>query len=74
LGIFDAGHAELVTAAEAAGLVYKPCGAGGGDVGILLGDDAAAVDSFIVSQLPEDCCRLNMQIDMQGVLVSQEMN
>ena len=47
LGIFDAGHAELWRAAGAAGLTYKPCGAGGGDIGILLGTDDVALDAFI---------------------------
>jgi len=47
LGIFDAGHDQLVTEAAAAGLVYKPCGAGGGDVGILLGDSDERLDDFM---------------------------
>ena len=47
LGIFDAGHAELWHAAGTAGLIYKPCGAGGGDIGILLGTDDAELEAFI---------------------------
>jgi phosphomevalonate kinase len=47
LGIFDAGHDELTDAAMADGLVYKPAGAGGGDVGILLGRDDAELDAFL---------------------------
>jgi len=47
LGIFDAGHAELWRAAGTADLIYKPCGAGGGDIGILLGTDDADLDAFI---------------------------
>ena len=74
LGIFDAGHAELLSAADAAGLVYKPCGAGGGDVGILLGDDAAAVASFISTELPAEFQELDMQIDWQGVHVERQSN
>lgn len=73
LGIFDAGHEELTAAANAAGLIYKPCGAGGGDVGILLGDDEAAIESFIVNELPPDFHRLDMQFDAQGMQVSQEL-
>ncbi len=49
LGIFDAGHDRLVGEAAAAGLVYKPCGAGGGDVGILLGRSQASLDDFIAA-------------------------
>ncbi len=47
LGIFDAGHDRLATDAAAAGLVYKPCGAGGGDIGVLLGSSGVALDEFI---------------------------
>jgi phosphomevalonate kinase len=47
LGIFDAGHEELWRAASESRLVYKPCGAGGGDVGIVFGTDDAVLDSFI---------------------------
>ena len=46
LGIFDAGHNELTDAAIAANLVYKPAGAGGGDIGVLFGQDPAALDAF----------------------------
>jgi phosphomevalonate kinase len=46
LGIFDAGHDALWQAAKAMDLIYKPCGAGGGDVGIVIGTDEAAVEQF----------------------------
>jgi len=46
LGVFDAGHAALVDAAAGESLVYKPCGAGGGDIGVVLGTDRAALDAF----------------------------
>ena len=46
LDVFAAGHAELIALARQQGLVYKPCGAGGGDVGVALGTEAAAVDEF----------------------------
>jgi phosphomevalonate kinase len=34
LGVFDAGHQALCDIADDCGFVYKPCGAGGGDIGI----------------------------------------
>ena len=52
LGIFDAGHDELTRRAFASGLVYKPCGAGGGDIGVLLGPSHALLQKFCES-LPE---------------------
>ena len=47
LGIFDAGHDELTDAANIHNLVYKPAGAGGGDIGVLFGKDPAALDAFV---------------------------
>ena len=50
LGIFDAGHDELTDAAMANDLVYKPAGAGGGDIGVLLGHDTKDLDAFVAQQ------------------------
>lgn len=47
LDIYGAGHAKLATLAEHEGLVYKPCGAGGGDTGIVLAKDAAGIRAFV---------------------------
>ena len=47
LGIFDAGHDELTDAAMADDLVYKPAGAGGGDIGVLFGRIEAGLDAFV---------------------------
>ena len=59
LGIFDAGHEEIWRAAGDAHLMYKPCGAGGGDVGIVFGTDDTALDAFIdelaTGQVLPDC-------------------
>ncbi len=65
LGIFDAGHDELSIAARDANLVYKPCGAGGGDIGIALGVDSAALDTFI-SEHAAQASLLNGEIDYDG--------
>jgi len=72
LGIFDAGHGELVASADAAGLVYKPCGAGGGDVGVVFAEDAAAIRAFIDSELPERFRVMDMGIELCGVRVVRE--
>ena len=47
LGIFDAGHEQLTDAAMIDGLVYKPAGAGGGDIGVLLGRSDDELDTFV---------------------------
>ena len=72
LGIFDAGHAELSDAADAAGVVYKPCGAGGGDVGIVFADNDAVVTAFVGNALPDNFRVLNMIIDSSGVQTVRE--
>jgi phosphomevalonate kinase len=46
LGIFDAGHKELAEAAAKRKVVYKPCGAGGGDSGVVFATDREAVAEF----------------------------
>lgn len=72
LGIFDAGHAKLADVAAAAGLVYKPCGAGGGDVGVVFGDDDAAVVRFCTDAVPAEFLVLDMSVDPLGVQVDRE--
>jgi phosphomevalonate kinase len=69
LGVFDAGHNELTALAADAGLVYKPCGAGGGDIGILLTDSADRADEFIAAALPGNFRALDLQFDEQGAQV-----
>ncbi len=71
LGIFDAGHERLVTDAAAAGLVYKPCGAGGGDVGILLGNSDEQLDKFMNSRKVPGCEVLDFELEPDGVLLEQ---
>jgi phosphomevalonate kinase len=71
LGIFEAGHDKLVAAAQAAGLVYKPCGAGGGDVGILLGTQGEQLDEFLAAQPEFGCRALESTLEMQGVAWEQ---
>jgi phosphomevalonate kinase len=71
LGIFEAGHAEMANLAEAAGLVYKPCGAGGGDVGIVFADSADAITSFAAQELPQQFEIMNARLDPLGVQVER---
>ena len=66
LGIFDVGHAALAEVAAAQGLAYKPCGAGGGDIGIVLGVDATALASFVDSPAAAGFTELDLMIDPNG--------
>ena len=70
LGIFDAGHAEMVAAAAAEDLVYKPCGAGGGDIGIVLASDAQSIESFVDRATQHNFRHLAVNVDPLGVQVT----
>ncbi len=67
LGIFDAGHDELTDAAMADGLIYKPAGAGGGDIGMLLGRRDAELDAFLERRAHLVHGVLDCRLDPAGV-------
>ncbi len=71
LDIFDAGHEALTDGAERAGLVYKPAGAGGGDIGTLLGPDAGELDAFISGNAGLVHTVLDCELDRVGVILEQ---
>ncbi len=71
LGIFDAGHEELTDAASRAGLVYKPAGAGGGDIGTLLGPGDDELDTFIAANADLIHKVLDCELDNVGVILEQ---
>lgn len=66
LGVFAAGHGELARRASGDGLVYKPCGAGGGDIGIVLGADSGAVERFVAFARGTGFARLEAALDDRG--------
>jgi phosphomevalonate kinase len=66
LGVFAAGHSQLVAEAKKFGLVYKPCGAGGGDVGVVLGKDREAMEGFANMASASGFQPLNTRIDYRG--------
>ncbi len=68
LDIFAAGHAELLQAAIASGVAYKPCGAGGGDIGIALSADRDELQNY-VQNLPGPAVLLPCQLDATGICV-----
>ena len=71
LGIFDAGHEALTDAASRAGLVYKPAGAGGGDIGTLLGRGDAELDAFVAANPDLIHKVLDCELDRVGVILEQ---
>ena len=69
LGIFDAGHQELAKAAAKRKLVYKPCGAGGGDTGIVFATDKEAVAEFTKFAGESGYKLLDVTLENSGVIL-----
>ena len=72
LGIFDAGHDGLAQLAADARLVYKPCGAGGGDIGIVLSENEDAMREFCDRAARQSFQVLEIASGEKGVEVSGE--
>ena len=70
LGIFDAGHAELAEAAND-GVLYKPCGAGGGDVGLALATSKDALADFTTRAVAAGFVAMDVSIEPDGYQVSK---
>lgn len=67
LNIFTPEHNRLATIADAHGLVYKPCGAGGGDIGLACGEDPQALEAFARAAAGEHFVPLDLEIARHGV-------
>lgn len=67
LDIFGAGHGAMADAAELAGVVFKPCGAGGGDIGIALTLDPAGLDGFSRQAQEIGFVPLDIHLDNSGI-------
>jgi phosphomevalonate kinase len=72
LGIFEAGHASLAGYPAAEGVVYKPCGAGGGDIGVALATSRASLASFEQMAARSGFTRLALGIDPRGAMLHDE--
>ena len=71
LGIFDGGHEGLARAADDSGIVYKPCGAGGGDIGIVLAACEHDIDEFCDRALESDFRVLDISLEKQGLEIAE---
>jgi phosphomevalonate kinase len=69
LGIFAAGHAALARQEGGEGVVYKPCGAGGGDIGIALATSRASLASFERMAARSGFTRLALGVDPRGAML-----
>ncbi len=72
LGICDQGLAALLDLASDCGVVYKPCGAGGGDVGMVLALSKDAMDRFTSEAASKNFVDLGLSIDDDGLTVGDK--
>ena len=72
LGIYSDAHRRLDDLGNATGVVYKPCGAGGGDLGMAFTNDANAIESFERAAHAAGFRRLPVELDEHGITVGIE--
>ncbi len=70
LPILSGGHRELMALAADYNVVYKPSGAGGGDLGIAVSDDEEALAAFVSALPPAPVGLLRLGIDGRGLALS----
>jgi len=66
LGIFDAGHGALVEMAAGNDIVYKPCGAGGGDIGVVFATNEESASDFCAAAKAQQFVLLDLEPGTQG--------
>jgi len=71
LGIYSAAHKTLDRLAIAAEVVYKPCGAGGGDIGVAISDNAPRLDAFIAAAVDHGFASIALEKAQHGVQISR---
>lgn len=72
LDIFAGGHHRLVRLADRHGVTYKPCGAGGGDIGMATSTDESRLAAFIEAVRGEGFQPIELECDPYGVRVQQQ--
>jgi phosphomevalonate kinase len=72
LGIYSPAHRTLTDVARAHGVVYKPCGAGGGDLGMAFAIEPGTLAAFERDADAAGFDRLPLELDEHGITVSVE--
>ena len=67
LGVYSAPHLAAERLAKAEGLIYKPCGAGGGDVGVAVAESAEPLPRFAAAAQELGFAVLNLETARHGV-------
>jgi phosphomevalonate kinase len=71
LGIYSHHHEALDQVAIDCGVVYKPCGAGGGDVGVAFGEDPEALRSFNHRAAGHGFTPITLEIASNGIEITR---
>jgi len=69
IGIFSAEHLQIATVAERMNVLYKPCGAGGGDLGVAISDDQNALQRFS-TEIDHNFAVIDLEMATHGLIVS----
>lgn len=69
LGIYGSAHRKALEIANDVGVLYKPCGAGGGDTGVALTDDPDALGAFEQIAVSKNLTLLNLKMENHGATV-----
>lgn len=72
LEIYGSKHAMISAAAENSGLCYKPCGAGGGDVGVVLYTADDEIEVFERELVNDGVQLLPLSMDPAGLTICEE--
>ncbi len=73
LPIFAQGHQQLYELSETfAELCYKPCGAGGGDLGLVAASNSESLEQFLIAVRERGFTRVDLNIDPNGLKTSIE--
>ena len=70
LGIYSPAHERLHTLAHAHDVVYKPCGAGGGDLGAVISDNPEKLAAFTAAAIDLGFDKLEIGRADHGVRIS----
>jgi len=70
IGIFSEAHRAAMKLGRRHHVLYKPCGAGGGDMGVALSEDADALDAFRAAVTGAGLHVVSAAIDPGGLTVS----
>lgn len=73
LNIFTHDHERLATIATDLGMVYKPCGAGGGDIGIAISHDQSRMDELRAQVTQVGFTVLHTEIAKHGIQVRKDV-